>query len=115
MSTPFSEKKFTFTQPDGTELWVKGWGNQRHAVFECLNGYTIVKDPITGFYVYADLSSDGEATHLVQSDEALSAIANKYGTSVDKIVEANTHKFRQPGHKITRDWIEAGWVLNIPD
>ena len=60
MSTPFSGKQFTFTQPDGTELWVKGWGNQQHAVFECLNGYTIVKDPITGFFTYADLSSDGE-------------------------------------------------------
>ncbi len=60
MSTPFSGKQFTFTQPDGSELWVKGWGNQRQAVFECLNGYTVVKDPITGFYVYAELSSDGE-------------------------------------------------------
>lgn len=60
MSAPFSAKQFTFTQPDGTELWVKGWGNQDYAVFECLNGYTVVKDPGTGFYVYADLSPDGE-------------------------------------------------------
>jgi hypothetical protein len=36
MSTPFSGKEFTFTQPDGTPLKVRGWGDQRHAVFETL-------------------------------------------------------------------------------
>lgn len=60
MSTPFSGKEFTFIQPDGTALWVRGWGDQHHAVFETLNGYTVVEDPVTGFYVYADISSDGE-------------------------------------------------------
>jgi hypothetical protein len=54
-------------------------------------------------------------THLVQPGELLNTIAGKYGTSVDKIVEANTHKFRKPGHVITKSWIEAGWLLNIPD
>lgn len=60
MSMPFSGEEFTFTQPDGTALRVRGWGDQHHAVFEALNGYTVVEDPITGFYVYADVSADGE-------------------------------------------------------
>jgi hypothetical protein len=47
MSTPFSGKEFTFTQPDGTALRVRGWGDQHHAVFETLNGYTVVEDPAT--------------------------------------------------------------------
>jgi M6 family metalloprotease-like protein len=60
MSVPFSSKEFTFTQPDGSDLQVRGWGDQHHAVFETLNGYTIVKDPATGFYQYADVSRDGD-------------------------------------------------------
>lgn len=60
MSTPFSGKEFTFIQPDGTALWVRGWGDQHHAVFETLNGYTVVEDPVTGFYMYADVSQDAE-------------------------------------------------------
>ena len=60
MSTPFNGKEFTFTQPDGTALRVRGWGDQHYAVFETLNGYTVVKDPVTGFYEYADISADGE-------------------------------------------------------
>ena len=60
MSVPFSAKEFTFTQPDGTALRVLGWGDQHHAVFEALNGYTVVEDPLTGFYVYADVSPDGD-------------------------------------------------------
>ena len=60
MSVPFSAKPFTFTQPDGTALYVRGWGDQHHAVFETLNGYTVVEDPTTGFYQYADVTPDGD-------------------------------------------------------
>ncbi len=60
MSTPFSGKEFTFTQPDGTALLVRGWGDQHHAVFEALNGFTVVENPTTGFYEYADVSPDRE-------------------------------------------------------
>lgn len=58
MPTPFIGQVFTFTQPDGTPLWVKGWGNQYHAVFEALNGYTLVKNPLTGFLEYAAATPD---------------------------------------------------------
>ncbi len=57
MSVPFSGEEFTFTQPDGTALRVRGWGDQRHAVFEALNGYTVVADPKTGFYEYANVTA----------------------------------------------------------
>jgi M6 family metalloprotease-like protein len=60
MSTPFSGREFTFMQPDGTTLRVRGWGDQHHAVFEALNGYTVVQNPMTGFYEYATLSPDKE-------------------------------------------------------
>ncbi|MFZ6876439.1 M6 family metalloprotease domain-containing protein [Undibacterium sp. Di27W] len=60
MPAQFSGKQFTFTQPDGTKLWVRGWGNQHHAVFETLNGYTVVENPATGFYEYADINHEAD-------------------------------------------------------
>lgn len=65
MPVPFYGEEFTFTNPDGSEIRVRGWGNQFNAVFETLDGYTIVKDPESGFYHYATLS--GDKTTLVPS------------------------------------------------
>lgn len=58
MSFPFFGEEFTFTQPDGTWLRVRGWGDQNHAVFETLDGYTVTRDPVTGFYQYATVTPD---------------------------------------------------------
>ena len=59
MSIPYFGRAFTFTQPDGSTLQVKAWGNQNRAVFETPDGFTVVRDPVTGFYQYAALSDDG--------------------------------------------------------
>ena len=53
MSMPFEDQEFTFTQPDGTQLKVRGTGNQHQATFATLDGYTVVQDPASGFYNYA--------------------------------------------------------------
>lgn len=68
MSTPFVNEEFTFTNPDGSTVQVRGSGNQYYAVFETLDGYTVVQDPDTGFYKYATLSDDQRA--LVPTDAA---------------------------------------------
>ena len=60
MAMPYLGKQYTFSQPDGTALYVRGWGNQHHAVFEALNGYTVLEDPTTGFYTYADVNEFGD-------------------------------------------------------
>lgn len=60
MPIPFVGKKFSFTQPDGTTINVQGWGDQFQAVFESLDGFTIVRDQATGFYQYATISDTGE-------------------------------------------------------
>ncbi len=59
MATPFHGKTFTFTQPDGSKIQLRGWGDQHYAVFETLDGYTVVKNPSTGFYEIARRSDDG--------------------------------------------------------
>jgi len=58
MPTPFINQRFTFTNPDGSTFEVIGTGNQFFAHFETEDGYTVVKDPQSGFYTYADVSND---------------------------------------------------------
>lgn len=60
MSHPFFGQEFSFTQPDGTQLRVRGWGNQHRARFETLDGFTVIKNPSSGFYEFATTSPDGE-------------------------------------------------------
>ncbi|HUF62094.1 MAG TPA: M6 family metalloprotease domain-containing protein [Verrucomicrobiales bacterium] len=59
MASPFIGKVFTFEQPDGTPFEVRGWGDQHYAVFETLDGYTVVRNPASGFYEVAHVSGDG--------------------------------------------------------
>ena len=59
MAFPFFGEIFTFTQPDGSKFQVRGWGDQHNAVFETLDGYTVVRNPHTGIYEIAQLSDDG--------------------------------------------------------
>lgn len=61
MATAFFGKTLTFTQPDGSKIELRGWGDQSHAVFETLDGYTVIKNPATGYYEVAQLSADGNS------------------------------------------------------
>ncbi len=61
MPVPFAGENFTFYNPDGSEIQVIGWGSQFSAVFETLDGYTVVRHPDTGYYHYARLSDDRSA------------------------------------------------------
>jgi M6 family metalloprotease-like protein len=54
MSTRFVDQEFTFTQPDGTTLKVRGTGSQYQATFKTLDGFTVMRDPETGYYRYAE-------------------------------------------------------------
>ncbi|HXI23424.1 MAG TPA: M6 family metalloprotease domain-containing protein [Pyrinomonadaceae bacterium] len=61
MATLFNGRIFTFTQPDGSTIQLRGFGDQHYAVFETLDGYTVTKNPTTGYYEVAQLSPDGNA------------------------------------------------------
>jgi M6 family metalloprotease-like protein len=78
MATPFIGKTFTFTQPDGSTLEVRG--DQHYAVFETLDGYTVTRNPATGFYEVAQLSSDSTTLEPLpgartRPDDGRSAVA----------------------------------------
>src|SRR6187200_1889398 len=59
MAARFDGQIFTFTQPDGTPIQLRGWGDQYYAVFETLDGYTVAKNPATGYWEVARLAPDG--------------------------------------------------------
>ena len=75
MPTPFINEEFTFTNPDGSTIEVRGSGNQYYATFETLDGYTVIKDPETGFYKYAQLSDD--QNELLPSDSKVGEVDPK--------------------------------------
>lgn len=60
MSAPFLNERFTFTNPDGSKVQVIGSGNQFFAHFETDDGYTVVKDPQSGYFAYAESAGDGQ-------------------------------------------------------
>jgi hypothetical protein len=55
---------FHIHQPDGTKLKVLGTGNQHQATFKTVDGYTVVRDPVSGFYQYAQQT---DAAHPMPS------------------------------------------------
>jgi M6 family metalloprotease-like protein len=61
MAARFDGQIFTFTQPDGTPIQLRGWGDQYYAVFETMDGYTVTKNPATGYWEVARLAPDGSA------------------------------------------------------
>jgi M6 family metalloprotease-like protein len=61
MPAPFHGKRFTFTQPDGSTIELRGFGNQFRARFETLDGSPAIKDPATGFYRLASVDASENA------------------------------------------------------
>ena len=61
MATTFVGEVFKFTQPDGSSIELRGWGDQYYAVFETLDGYTVTQNPATGYWEVARLSADGSS------------------------------------------------------
>jgi len=57
-AAPF-DRVWTIKQPDGTAIQVHGKGDEFYADME-FNGYTILFDPATSFYVYAQRTTDGK-------------------------------------------------------
>jgi len=58
-SAPFRGLQVSFVQPDGARLDIVGWGDEFDAVFETLDGYTVVFDPDLRAYCFAQKTPDG--------------------------------------------------------
>ena len=91
MPTPFINESFTFTNPDGSTVQVVGSGNQFYAHFETEDGYTVVKDPQSGYYCYAATTSD---------DEPLQSSGRRVGEVSPK--KLGLEKHLKPARNVTR-------------
>ncbi len=58
-AAPAAPVTFPVTQPDGTEIMVRMWGDEFQHGYETTDGYTIVKDLDSQYWVYANKMQDG--------------------------------------------------------
>jgi M6 family metalloprotease-like protein len=71
MSHPFFGEEFEFTQPDGSTLRVRGWGDQQNAVFETIDGRRVQQDPATGYFKPVEDTRDGTRPRAAAPDVLL--------------------------------------------
>jgi M6 family metalloprotease-like protein len=57
-AAPHNGDIFHFSQPDGSQVTVKIWGDEHYQTAEGIDGYSLVQDPSTRWICYATLSSD---------------------------------------------------------
>ncbi len=57
-SAPMWGEMLSVKQPDGSRVEVKVYGDEFYRRLESADGYTLIKDPKTGWICYADLSAD---------------------------------------------------------
>lgn len=58
---PHSGEIYKLKQPDGTVVAVRVYGDEYYQDVESLEGYTLVRDEVTGWICYAELSANGNA------------------------------------------------------
>ncbi|HEX3030365.1 MAG TPA: M6 family metalloprotease domain-containing protein [Clostridia bacterium] len=58
-ASPYLNKSFYLKQPDNTKVEVKVSGDEYYQDVESVDGYTLCRDPKTGWICYAVLSNDG--------------------------------------------------------
>jgi M6 family metalloprotease-like protein len=56
---PMMNEEVSIREPDGTYITLRVWGDEYYGVGETPDGFTVTRDPVTGFMSYATLSSDG--------------------------------------------------------
>jgi len=60
MAIPVYGDQVTLTQPDGSTIEARVWGDEYHQRFEDLEGYTLIPDASTGWIEYAKLGPLGD-------------------------------------------------------
>ena len=89
-------KAIEWTQPDGSKLSLRVFGDEFYGRTETLDGYTVVFDPATKTYHYATLSADGN--ELESTDKAVGKADPKalgLGNRIEIKPEARAAKARR--------------------
>jgi M6 family metalloprotease-like protein len=58
-ASPAAPLPVSLTQPDGTTIAALPWGDEWSNGFETIDGYTILQDPASGWWIYAGQQTDG--------------------------------------------------------
>ena len=60
LAVPACPVPITLTQPDGASFEATLWGDEWLNGAETLDGYTVVQDPVTGYWEYANRATSGD-------------------------------------------------------
>lgn len=90
---PYTGEEFIYLSPDGSKIRVRGWGDRFCPIFETLDGYTVVKDPKSGYLHYATVSPD--KTALLPSGLRVGEIPAQY-LSIPKHLRVNHNEIFLP-------------------
>ncbi|MBM3891178.1 MAG: M6 family metalloprotease domain-containing protein, partial [Verrucomicrobia bacterium] len=98
---------------DGTRIQLHGWGDEFHAVFETLDGYTVVFDPASKAYDYAQLSPDGIAliptgARVGRDDPAALGLAKHLRMSPEAVKQQVRQRYQEwdQAMEVSRRWNE---------
>ena len=123
MPQSFFQEEFIFTNPDGSKFHVIGSGNQHHAVFETLDGYTVIKNPANGYYEYADLSADKTdlvpsgvrvGASILESHQLTRHLRSRVEVRKNRAILAMNQLGRQARWKVRREHHRNSTVLAAP-
>lgn len=107
---PFAEQT-TFRQPDGGQIVLWGEGDEFYAVFETLDGYTVLFNQQSRAYEYAQLSADGEQLILTgvvvgQGDPLAAGLKPHVRSNPEAIKKEAAERFLrwEQAMETTRSW-----------
>ncbi|QNU68190.1 M6 family metalloprotease domain-containing protein [Ruminiclostridium herbifermentans] len=96
-AAPYVDRIIEFKQPDNSVVEVKVTGDEYYQHVESPDGYTLCRDPETGWICYADLNSD--QTELVSSGEIYRGVNNAIQQSAPKEVKSEAIQDSNEGRR----------------
>jgi M6 family metalloprotease-like protein len=104
-AAPAAPGDVTITQPDGSHLVVRLWGDEWSHGMETLDGYTVVQDA-GGYWVYAGVQSGGMLAPAVQNGRSLVAGRDAPGSLEKHARPANTQQNTQHAQQNTQQGLQ---------
>ena len=108
-AAPVDGEQFRLPQPDGTWVDVRIWGDEFYGVTESLDGYTLVRDPVSLFLCYAGLTPDGNELY---SSGAAAGTASPRTLGLSPHLRISQSAARAKA-RAARDHWNAGWLRGI--